>query len=67
LKKRTGLDAHFDRMEEMRRERIVSFSKSLNRWCVCNGFATILATAPTREEAEALRHQQLTAEQLRLL
>ena len=61
-----GLDAHFERMEEMRRERIVSFSKSLNRWCVCNGFATILATAATREEAEAMKHQPLTAQQLPL-
>ncbi len=62
-----GLDAHFQRMEEMSRERIVTFSKSLNRWCVCNGFGKILATAATREEAERLMQQELTAQQLPLL
>jgi hypothetical protein len=61
-----GLEAHFERVEQMRRQRIVTFSESLNRWCVCNGCARILATAATREEAEALAKQQLYAEQLRL-
>ena len=62
-----SLDAHFERMEEMSRERIVTFSKSLNRWCVCNGFARILATARTREEAEVMKDQPLNTEQLPLL
>jgi hypothetical protein len=51
---------------ELQAERIVAWSVTLRRWCVCNGFAKILATAPTREEAEALRHQHLVAEQLPL-
>ena len=62
-----GLEAHFQRMEEMRRERIVSWSESLQRWCVCNGLATILATAATRAEAEALKNKPFHPEQLPLL
>ena len=54
------------RHQEMKRERIVAYSKNLGRWCICNGFATVLATAPTREEAQALAGQPLTAEQLPL-
>jgi hypothetical protein len=63
---RHGFEAHLKRVEEMSRERIVSWSPSLQRWCVCNGLAKILATAATREEAEALKHQQLNAQQLPL-
>jgi hypothetical protein len=59
--------SHLRRIEDMRRERIVSWSESLQRWCVCDGIAKILATAATREEAEALKTQQLQAQQLSLL
>ncbi len=62
-----SFEAHFKRMEEMRHERIVCWSQSLQRWCVCNGLATILATAPTREEAEVMKDQPLNTEQLPLL
>ena len=55
------------RLAEMRAERIIAYSPSLNRWCVCNGFARILATAGTQAEAEALRHAQFSAEQLNLI
>lgn len=54
------------RHREMEAERIVSWSPSLQRWCVCNGFASVLATARTREEAEAMKHAT-QARQLPLL
>ncbi len=60
-------DAWDRRLDEMRDERIVAYSESLKLWTVCNGFASILATAPTREEAEALRHAQFHTKQLTLL
>jgi hypothetical protein len=53
-------------MEEMDRMRIVAWSQTLRRWCLCNGFAKVLATAATKEEAEALAHQLLQAYQLDL-
>jgi hypothetical protein len=54
------------RLREMETERIVSWSPSLQRWCVCNGFASLLATARTKEEAEAMKHTT-QARQLPLL
>lgn len=54
------------RLREMEAERSVCWSPSLQRWCVCNGFATVLATAATKEQAEAIKHTSL-ASQLPLL
>ena len=59
-------EAHHRRMQEMDRMRIVAWSQTLRRWCLCNGFATILATAATKGEAEALAHHHLQAHQLDL-
>jgi hypothetical protein len=39
-------------LQELRNERIVCYSQSLGLWCVTNGLAKILATAPTRELAQ---------------
>ena len=50
--------------DRLDRVRIVTWCETRRRWCVCNGFADILATAATKEEAEALASQPLQACQL---
>lgn len=54
------------RLREMEAERIVVWSPSIQRWCICNGFAKVLATRRTREEAEAIK-STAQAQQLKLL
>jgi hypothetical protein len=58
-------DIREQRLREMEAERCIAWSPSLKKWCVCNGFAKILATANTREEAEKLKTISF-AEQLKL-
>jgi hypothetical protein len=58
-------DIRDKRLREMERERYVSWSPSLKRWCVSDGFAKILATATTEEEAEKIKNQSVV-EQLKL-
>ena len=54
------------RLREMEAERIVVWSPSIQRWCICNGFAKVLATSKTEEEAEAIKNTA-HAHQLKLL
>jgi len=61
------IDAQHRRWQEMKAERMVIWSATRRRWCLCNGFAKILADFATQEDAEAHRHQHLVAEQLPLL
>ncbi len=53
-------------IREAEAERIISWSPRLQRWCICNGLAKILATTETKEEAEAIRNTP-QAHQLELL
>ncbi len=43
-------------IREAEAERIISWSPRLQRWCICNGLAKVLATTETKEEAEAIKN-----------